>query len=219
MSYIKAEILLVLLAGADTTGTTFQALIIYILKHPSVYDKLMSEIDVATAAGNLSSPIPQYAEVLAHLPYYQACVQETMRLCPAAPNIFPRLVSPGGITIDGKFVPEGIEVTCNPYFVQRDKAIYGEDAELFVPERWLDKERAKDYTKYNMAFGYGSRVCLGKDIAMMELFKGPLEFFRRYRFDAVKGKKQPEWLVKGGVSYWTDVWLNISRRPLVSESV
>jgi cytochrome P450 len=85
MDYIKAEILLVLLAGADTTGTAFQALIVYILNSPSTYAKLMAEVDAVTKKGLLSSPVPQYSEVLDHLPYFVACIHEAMRLCPSAP--------------------------------------------------------------------------------------------------------------------------------------
>lgn len=79
MDYIKAEILLVLLAGADTTGTTFQALIVYILQSPSAYAKVMAEVDSATKSGLLSSPIPRYDEVLAHLPYYVACIHVSLK--------------------------------------------------------------------------------------------------------------------------------------------
>jgi cytochrome P450 len=218
MDYLKAEILLVLLAGADTTGTAFQALIVHILNSPRACNKLMDEIDSVSRAGHLSSPVPQYAEVLQHCPYYIACVHEAMRLCPSAPNIFPRLVSANGLQLAGKYVPEGVEVTCNPYLVHRDKAIYGVDAEEFRPERWLDKEKAKEYSKYNFAFGYGSRVCLGRDIALMELFKGPLEFFRRFRIEDATEKDKPTFEIKGGVGYWEDVWLRIQKRSDVGQA-
>jgi hypothetical protein len=174
LEYIRAEVLLVLLAGADTTGTAFQALITFLLSHPESYERMMEEIDNATRKGLLSD-VPQYDEVLEHLPFFVGCVKETMRLCPSAPNIFPRYVSEPGLDFYGKFAPAGTEISCNPYLVHRDLSLYGEDADEFKPERWMDPERAKLYNKYNFAFGYGSRVCLGRDIAMMELFKGPLQ--------------------------------------------
>jgi len=57
-----------------------------ILSHPDVYVKLMAEIDEATEGCKISA-MPQYEEVLAHMPYFVACVKESMRLSPSAPNI------------------------------------------------------------------------------------------------------------------------------------
>lgn len=54
MDYVKAEILLVLLAGADTTGTQLQALMMYLMKNPRVYGRLMEELDEVTREGKLS---------------------------------------------------------------------------------------------------------------------------------------------------------------------
>ncbi|KAK8069788.1 hypothetical protein PG994_006404 [Apiospora phragmitis] len=190
-------------------GTAFQALMREIMSHPAVYDKLMAELDAATRAGKLSA-IPQYEEVTQHCPYYIAVVKESMRLHPSAPNIFPRLAPPSGLDLFGRFVPEGMEVTCNPWIVHRDPRIYGDDAETFRPERWLeDPERAKEYNKYNMAFGYGARVCLGREIASMELYKAPLQFFRTFRPTVVN---KGEYIYKGGITYYENLDIKLEKR-------
>ena len=54
-------------------------------------------------------------------------------------------------------------MTCNPWLVHRDKKIFGEDAEDFRPERWLESEdQTRMLSKHIMTFGYGPRACLGK---------------------------------------------------------
>ena len=175
IDYVKAEILLILIAGADTTGTAFQGFICYLLRNEDVYEKLMAEIDSATRAGYLSE-MPQYLEVQRYCPYYVACMKETMRLHPSAPTIIPRLVSKGGMRFEDKYAPEGTEVTSNIWLVNRDPNIYGKDADIFRPERWLESEKkTAEYNKYSLTFGYGARACLGKDLALMELHKGPLQ--------------------------------------------
>ncbi|KAI9371382.1 cytochrome P450 [Aspergillus egyptiacus] len=215
MDYIKAEVLLVLLAGADTTGTVFQAMIHYLLTHPGVYERMMEEVDAAVRNGLISDDMPQYAEILENLPYYVACVRETLRMCPPAPNIFPRYVSEPGLNLYGKFAPAGTEISGNPWIMHRDETVFGKDAAEFNPDRWLNAERAKSMNKYLFTFGYGARVCLGKDVAMMELFKGPLQFFRRYKPHSVKDKPEAKFVIKGGVGYWRDIWLTIEKRPTV----
>ncbi|KAJ5409605.1 uncharacterized protein N7487_003964 [Penicillium crustosum] len=198
LEYIRAEVLLVLLAGADTTGTAFQAMVQFLLTHPGAYKRMMEEIDNAVRKG-LISDMPQ-----------RLCVCVRLRRISS-----PRYVPEPGLDLYGRFAPAGTEITCNPYLVHRDPKLYGYDAEEFKPERWLDVERAKLYNKYNFSFGYGSRVCLGRDIAMMELFKGPLQFFRQYRPQTVQGKPGAKFMVKGGIGYWRDVWLTISPRAEV----
>ncbi|KAF9891592.1 hypothetical protein FE257_003603 [Aspergillus nanangensis] len=215
MEYIKAEVLLVLLAGADTTGTVFQAMMYNMFVNTEIYERMMEEIDTAVRKGLISEDMPQYDEIQEHLPFFVACVRETLRLNPPAPNIFPRFVSEPGLDLYGRFAPAGTEISGNPWIMQRDTAMFGEDAEEFNPDRWMDPEKAKLYNKYLFTFGYGARICLGRDVAMMELFKGPLQFFRHFKPKVVSGKPAAHFAIKGGVGFWRDLWITIDKRPLV----
>ena len=49
-----------------------------------------------------------------------------------------------------------------PWALSRNKDIYGEDADLFRPERWLDEKRAREYERYDSFWGGGTWMCLGK---------------------------------------------------------
>jgi cytochrome P450 len=56
--------------------------------------------------------------------------------------------------------------------MQRNKGFYGDDADEFSPERWLVSEkRTAELEAAQFTFGVGPRVCLGKDIAFMEMYK------------------------------------------------
>ena len=99
----------------------------------------IDEINEADKKGCLLSS-PNYEEVFAHCPYYVACVREVMRLWPSSAALFPRVVWGAGNDFDGKLAPPGDEVASTPFLIHRDKSVYGQSAEDFVPERWLDEE-------------------------------------------------------------------------------
>jgi len=178
---IKAETLIVLLAGSDTPASAFRACVLYILTTPGVYEKLMEEINTAVDQNALSSPVVTFDEAK-KLRYFSACLREAMRLSPSAPVLLPRLVPEGGSMLCGQYVAGGAEVAANPWIIHRSKELYGEDAEEFRPERWLEsEEKTKEMDKYDFQFGYGDRSCLGKSIALMELYKGLVQVgFKTY---------------------------------------
>lgn len=131
----------------------------------------MDEIEDFERQHRLSSPVAKFDETN-QMPYFIACVKETLRFSPSTPMIMPRYISTGGLTVDGHWIPAKTEMGANPYVVHRDTTVFGEDADTFRPERWLGNEqRAKVMDKFLMTFGYGTRTCLGKNIAQLETQK------------------------------------------------
>ena len=153
----------------------------FLVTNPSKLAKAREEIDRADKAGLLSAPI-QFEETRQHLPYFVGCIREGLRLQPPGTNLYARVVPKEGKVIDGLFVPRGTEVTSYAYCVQRDRKLYGEHPERFEPDRWLEGEkRTFELEAAQFTFGMGPRVCFGKDVAVMEMYKSLPEVSTRVR--------------------------------------
>jgi cytochrome P450 len=119
-----------------------------------------------------SSPI-QDAEAR-EMPYLQAVIKEGLRIFPPVAGLGSREVPPGGDTFNGLFIPEGTKIGYCAWGMSRYKKIWGDDSNLFRPERWLDAppEKLRDMEMtIEMLFGYGRWQCLGRNVAFMELNK------------------------------------------------
>lgn len=181
----RAHATILIQAGADTTGTALGCTLRFLLTHSDVLQTARAEIEVAEQAGKLSYPLLSYEESRVHLPYFGACIKEALRLHPPATNLFARIVPEGGkrfrssnagVGTDEFVVPAGTEITSNAYVVQRDPALWGPDPEVYRPERWLNADDTRGASASELeagmfVFGTGPRVCLGKDLAMLELSK------------------------------------------------
>lgn len=143
-----------------------------VLGSPGCYEKLAAEINEAESNCQLSNGVATFEEAQS-LPYLTACLRETFRGAESTITMMPRVAQKGGTWILGQFVPEGTHLSATPWITHRNRALYGEDAELFRPERWLEAspEKLQQWKKYDFQFGYGSRACPGKTIAQMAIFK------------------------------------------------
>lgn len=166
------ESLLNVVAGSDTSATTIRVMMLNILSNPVAYYKLQREIDQGIQSGNISSPITD-AEAR-KLPYLQAAIKEGLRLkAPAAGPLF-KVVPPEGDVIDGKFIPGGTQIGTSPFGVYHSKKVFGDDAGVFLPERWLEadpEQAAAMASVVDLVFSVGKWQCLGKPVAFMELNK------------------------------------------------
>jgi cytochrome P450 len=165
--------LTMIFAGAETTAVTLLAIFYDLLKNPRVYATLQTEIS------QLSSPVAY--NIAQKLPYLDACIKESFRLYPAVSILPERVVPDQGATICGHFVPGGTLVGATPWVLHLDKDVFGADAHVYRPERWLDDE--EKVTKRNrvlFTFGGGPHACLGKNIALMEIYKIVPEILKKF---------------------------------------
>lgn len=146
-----------MVAGSDTTAISLSAVLYYLLKHPACMQRLQSEVDDLAAKGELSRNTT--FKESQQMPYLQAVIKEALRLHPATGLPLERVVPEGGATISGHFFPEDVSNFCvwyisitdkaqtivgiNTWVAHRDRDVFGEDAEAFLPERWLDSDTTK----------------------------------------------------------------------------
>jgi cytochrome P450 len=169
---VFTEATLQIMAGSDTTATALRSIMLYLITHSRVLLKLRA-----------ASPGIATDECLKNMPYLQAVVREGLRIHPPVTDVVPKKVPKGGDTIvlDGKtyHLPSGTNIGYNAWGVHHDKTIFGEDAKIFRPERWLlegnDESGVKRLAEMRrtteMIFGYGKYQCLGKPVAWLEITK------------------------------------------------
>jgi len=169
-------------AGSDTTATAIRMTMVHLITNPGSYAKLQTEIDKAVRNGKVSSPILD--EEARQLPYLQAVIREGLRIWPPVAGMMPKLCDTEQV-ISGVRIPPGTNVCWEAISVLHNKDIFGEDAECFRPDRWLeekdaDKRRAMENIQM-LTFGTSSRwECLGKAMALIELNKTFVEVSQRH---------------------------------------
>ncbi|KAK3317638.1 pisatin demethylase [Cercophora scortea] len=201
----ESESLLQIIAGSDTTAGAIRVGMLYALTQPRVFGSLRREI----FSRKTSSPVVTDAEAR-DMPYLQAFIKEGLRIQPPSAGTFmPRVVGPQGDTWKGVYFPPGTEIgVCQVGFMRRPD-IWGDDAEVFRPERWLEaspeKVREMDGA-VDLAFGFGRWSCLGRNLASMELNKVFVELIRRFDF-VIMNPEHPWKSTNAGIFVTSDFWL------------
>ncbi|KAK5260716.1 hypothetical protein LTS03_011382 [Exophiala xenobiotica] len=216
------EAVLQLLGGSDSTATAIRMTFLFILTNPAVYAKLTSEL--SAHKGQISSPVIQSAEAR-ELPYLQSCIKEGLRVFPPLAGLQGKVSPLGGETVNGYFIPGNIEVGWNPMSMQRRHEIYGEDAEMFRPDRWIEAAALDDdgaklglmEKTLGLVFGHGKYGCLGKTIALMELDKIFVALFQNFDF-ALVDVVRPVRTFCHGAHLQSDMWVRATERNVSYEA-
>ncbi|KAH8651131.1 cytochrome P450 [Xylariales sp. PMI_506] len=184
----EAECVVQIIAGSDTTGTTIRTAMLYALATPRVYTRLMSEIRSTVDSGLVSSTTTITYEQGKKLPYLHAVIYEALRFRPPALYGHYKSVPPGGDTLNGVFLPGGTAVTHNIFGLMMSEDIFGSDADMFRPERFLQCDEAKRVEMERVvefAFGTGRWMCAGKLVAFTQMYKVIFELLRTFDIQLV----------------------------------
>lgn len=178
-----SEVTIQFFVGSDTVASLIRMTFLFLLSNPTVYSALQTEIDSAISAGLISSPISD-SEARQHLPYLQAVIRESLRFFPpVACGVFYKNVPEQGDSLCGYHLPGGTKVStvAGLMALNRDKQLWGDDADVFRPERWIeaeqDAQRGEDEKLRMMSrivdlnFGAGQFLCSGQKIALMQANK------------------------------------------------
>lgn len=168
---VEAEALVHQLGGSDTTATALRCAIFYVATNTQAYRRLQAEIDAALP----DAKRPVIADDQAKkLPYLQAVIKETLRMWPPITGLLPKISSRDDV-ICGKNIPAGTFVAWSPMSVMKSKLVFGADADVFEPMRWLEADatqlRDMEATQ-GLVFMAGTRwECLGRKLAYVEMGK------------------------------------------------
>lgn len=169
--YGECEVLTI--AGSDTTSTVTAAMTFYLARNPRIQRKLAQEIlatypDAADIKGDMQ---------LHKCKYMKAFIYEALRVTPPVPAELARTVREGGTTVEGEFFPPGTQLSTCLYALSFNPAVYP-DPFVFRPERWLTLEEDPEGSSAeevalaesgHCAFSTGTRGCIGKNMAWMEM--------------------------------------------------
>ena len=171
---LRDELVVMMLAGHETTAAALSWALLELARHPRVRATLREEID-----GVVGGRAPT-VEDLPRLPYLANVIKEILRLYPSLYNI--GRVAKVPYAIEGHTVRPGENVIMCQWSVHRSRRHY-DAPHAFLPERWTT-ERARTMPKFAyFPFGGGPRNCIGGQFALLEMKLILAAIVDRYDFE------------------------------------
>ncbi|KAL5727887.1 hypothetical protein ACHQM5_001031 [Ranunculus cassubicifolius] len=193
--YLRDIILSFIIAGKDTTANTLSWFFYMMCKNPVVQEKLVQELNDTMEFENKDTCIDYFAAgltdtLLDKMHYLHAALTETLRLYPAVP-VDGKCAEVDDTLPDGYRLKKGDGVYYIAYAMGRMTYIWGDNAEEFLPERWLKNGifQPESSIKF-VAFHAGPRMCLGKDFAYRQMKIIAMALLRFFRFELADERRR-----------------------------
>ena len=162
----------------ETTSSAFTWTAYFLAKYPEFQSKVRVEVRKAIPQNpwDNASALEELSDTLEGLPYLNAVCSETQRLFPTVPITLRTAVR--DTQLGNIPVPKGTQILMSPMAVNRSYELWGENADEFTPERWIDEKNGElrpnntggANSNYSyLTFLHGPRSCIGQGFAKAEL--------------------------------------------------
>ena len=158
------EAFVLIVAGAETTARVLTVIVAHLLQQKELYARLQQELSVARR-----SVQPSVTD-LESLPFLKAVIQEGLRMSSPVTNRPIQIAPDEDLACNGHVIPRGTPISMSLPNVLFDSSIFP-SPNKFDPDRWLRAaEQGQRLDRYLVAFGKGTRSCLGMNLAYAELY-------------------------------------------------
>lgn len=203
--FLRDVVISFLLAGRDTVASALTSFFWLLSENPEVIKKIRRESDQVMGPPEKTGKVVSFCQ-LREMHFLEAAAHESMRLFPPV-QFDSKFCENDDVLADGTFVGKGTRVTYHPYAMGRMERVWGEDCVEFKPERWLRDDgvfRREDPFRYPV-FQAGPRVCLGREMALVEMKTVALSLIRRFDVRVVDPGRAPRFVpgltatIRGGL--------------------
>jgi cytochrome P450 len=200
--YLTEMVASTIRAGGDTLTATLAAVVSQANLHPQVKARVTKEVE---GVGSIAS-----FHDGTKLPFTAATIKEAMRHWPVVGLAMYREVPKNGLTLNGYYIPPGTTVGCSPLALQCNEAIFGEDANKFRPDKWLDEKDRVPLERYSLGFGSQNRSCPGRNISEQCIYKAFPTLMKHFDIEV----EMPSEMLTYGTSIMTGVKARFKVRRL-----
>ncbi|XP_044506988.1 cytochrome P450 94A1-like [Mangifera indica] len=190
--FLRDIVISFILAGRDTTSSALSYFFWLLSSRPDVQQKILKELELIRVRNGKSFGDIYSFDELRDMHYLHAAISEAMRLYPPVP-IDTKASNSDDILPDGTFIGKEWFISYHTYAMGRIESIWGKNCQEYLPERWLENEiyRPENMFKYPV-FHAGPRMCLGKDMAYIQMKSIAASVIERFVIDVQKKDKSPE---------------------------
>ncbi|GMN70026.1 hypothetical protein TIFTF001_039070 [Ficus carica] len=191
--FLRDIVISFILAGRDTTSSALSWFFWVLSSRQDVQEKILNELKSIRGQNGRNMGDAYSFEELRDMQYLHAAISESMRLYPPIWADIKRCRK-DDVWPDGTFVRKDWFVSYNNYAMGRMESIWGNNCLEFRPERWLDEDgvcRQESPFRYAV-FHAGPRMCLGKDMAYIQMKSIAASVIERFEVNVQDKEKRPE---------------------------